>query len=100
MRLSNSKETSNWLAAGIEPVLNQSTVGSDISSATHGSSMISVAGKNRGPTKQCAKELERGRRANSSASAEARRFLGKRYIECLHPGVKGMAARTRPPAIT
>jgi hypothetical protein len=33
-------------------VLDHDTVGSDISSATHGSSVANVAGKNRAPTKQ------------------------------------------------
>jgi dolichol kinase len=53
-------------------VRDHDTVGSDISSATHGSSVASVAGKKRAPTKQWANASVQGSAANSSASATAR----------------------------
>ena len=58
MRFDISAETSHSVAGGTSPVFDQDTVGSDSSSATHGSSMASVAGKNRAPTKQWAKAAE------------------------------------------
>ena len=70
MRLSNSAEMSHWLPDGTVPVLNQSTVGSDISSATQGSSITSVAGKKRGPTKQWADACENGNNANRNDQRE------------------------------
>ena len=45
MRLENSPAISSSRAAGSSPVLNDETVGSDNSSATHGSSTFKVAGK-------------------------------------------------------
>jgi hypothetical protein len=54
MRLAKSTEMSHSVAAGTSPVFDQATVGIDISSATQGSSVASVAGRKRGPTKQCA----------------------------------------------
>jgi hypothetical protein len=51
-RLENSPEMSTSLAEGSSPFRIQETVGSDSSSATHGSSTASVAGKKRAPTKQ------------------------------------------------
>jgi hypothetical protein len=50
IRLEMSTDMSTSVPAGMSPVLNQATVGSDISSATQGSSVASVAGKNRAPT--------------------------------------------------
>ena len=50
MRFEISAETSHSVAGGTSPVFDQDTVGSDISSATHGSSTASVAGKKRAPT--------------------------------------------------
>src|SRR5262249_24235019 len=52
MRLEYSAAMSS--SAALSPFLNREIVGSDNSSATQGSSMLSVAGKNRLPTKQCA----------------------------------------------
>src|SRR5262249_52686807 len=49
MSLENSPEMSISRAEGSSPFLNADTVGSDSSSATHGSSTFSVAGKNRPP---------------------------------------------------
>jgi hypothetical protein len=52
MRFDSSAEMSHSVAGGTSPVCDQATVGNDNSSATHGSSIASVAGKNRAPTKQ------------------------------------------------
>ena len=73
IRLEYSTDTSVWRAGGSSPVLNQETVGRDSSSATHGSSMPSVAGKNRPPTKQCADApvCEMATTAAASAAAPA-----------------------------
>jgi len=73
MRFAISTPMSHCVAGGTSPVFDHDTVGSDISSATQGSSMISVAGKKRGPTKQWAKASESGSKINKSASANARR---------------------------
>jgi hypothetical protein len=54
IRFEISTDMSTSLAGGMSPVLNQATVGSDISSAMQGSSVASVAGKKRAPTKQWA----------------------------------------------
>ena len=54
IRFEISTSMSTSLAGGTSPVLIQATVGSDISSAMQGSSVASVAGKNRAPTKQWA----------------------------------------------
>src|SRR5450755_2522127 len=51
MRFDNSPDTSHWLAGGVSAVRDHETVGNDSSSATHGSSVASVAGKKRAPTK-------------------------------------------------
>src|SRR6516164_11571920 len=72
MRFDNSTEISRSVAAGTSPVFDHATVGNDISSATQGSSVASVAGKNRAPTKQCAKAWLTGNKINNSASASAR----------------------------
>src|ERR1039457_563519 len=88
MRLEISTDTSHSVAGGISPVFDQATVGSDISSATQGSSIASVAGKNLGPTKQWAKALEKGRKTNKSTSANARETLGRRDMKILHSGVR------------
>src|SRR5580693_4711304 len=75
MRLESSPDTSHSDAGGMSPVFDQETVGSDSSSATQGSSMASVAGKNRAPTKQWAKAADvgrqiKGRQMHNSASAK------------------------------
>src|SRR5580693_5173524 len=75
MRLEISAETSHSVAGGTSPVRDQETVGSDSSSATHGSSMASVAGKKRAPTKQWANASVKGSAANTSASGKARKHL-------------------------
>src|SRR6516164_862314 len=54
MRLEYSPEMSISLADGSSPLWNTKAVGSDSSSATHGSSVTCVAGKSRAPTKQWA----------------------------------------------
>ena len=64
-----SPEISHSVAGGISAVLDHDTVGNDISSATQGSSVINVAGKNRAPTKQCANALEVDASAIELASA-------------------------------
>src|SRR5215469_4992062 len=45
MRFDKSAEMSHSVAAGTSPVFDHATVGKDISSATQGSSVASVAGK-------------------------------------------------------
>src|ERR1700733_2317549 len=75
MRFDNSPDTSHSVAGGVSAVLDHDTVGNDSSSATHGSSVASVAGKNRAPTKQWANASVKGRVANTSASAKAREHL-------------------------
>src|SRR3984893_15209848 len=75
MRLEKSAPTSHSVAGGMSAVRDQEMVGSDISSATHGSSVLRVAGRKRAPTKQCADAWLKGRVANSSASAQARKHL-------------------------
>jgi hypothetical protein len=64
--------------------LNQSTVGSDISSATQGSSITSVAGKNLGPTKQWAEACEIGSNAGISTNANAHKRLERLDMKGLH----------------
>jgi len=49
--------------------LNLETVGSDSSSATQGSSTLSVAGRKRAPTKQCADALAGSRKATAASAA-------------------------------
>src|SRR5581483_5902956 len=71
MRLESSPEMSHWVAGGTSAVRDHWMVGSDISSATHGSSVASVAGKNRAPTKQWAKAVESGSEMRKRASAHA-----------------------------
>ena len=73
MRFENSVEMSTSLADGSSPFIIQETVGSDSSSATHGSSTVSVAGKKRAPTKQWAEACEIGTAA-ATASAAARKM--------------------------
>jgi hypothetical protein len=68
------REISRWVAGGISPVRDQDTVGSDISSATHGSSVAIVAGRNLAPTTQWARASESGRNTANSAGANARRM--------------------------
>src|SRR5579863_10681184 len=88
MRFDSSAETSHSVAGGTSPVFDHDTVGSDISSATQGSSTASVAGKNRAPTKQWAKAAEKGRQTNTSASANAREHLQQRGMATLRVSVR------------
>jgi hypothetical protein len=76
---------SSSFAGGMSPVLDQDTVGNDISSATQGSSVAKVAGKNRAPTKQWAKADDRCIDTNNSASAGTLRYCEKRVIDVLQP---------------
>src|SRR5262245_43761382 len=92
MRFDSSTEISHSVAGGTSPVFDQATVGSDISSATQGSSVASVAGRKRGPTKQCAKASVAESATNTSANANARKSLEERSISNLHWRLKWMAA--------
>src|ERR1700693_5758344 len=58
IRFEKSPEMSHSVAGGMSAVLDHDTVGIDISSATQGSSVASVAGRKRAPTKQCASASE------------------------------------------
>ena len=96
MRFDSSPETSHSVAGGTSAVRDQETVGSDSSSATHGSSMASVAGKKRAPTKQWANASVKGSAAKTSASAKARKHLGLpdmivllRRVQTLRPAQSG-----------
>src|SRR5579871_4582013 len=80
IRLEKSNETSNCEAGGTSAVLDQATVGSDISSATQGSSVASVAGRKRAPTKQWARALVVDSAAVRLASASA-------YSKCRDIGI-------------
>src|SRR5580700_10880218 len=93
MRFDSSAETSHSLAGGESPVWNQSTVGTDSSSATQGSSMASVAGKNRAPTKQWANEAVKVRGTNKSASAHARKLPEIGNMTILHGRVTNHRGR-------
>src|ERR1700730_1315729 len=88
MRLEKSAPTSHAVAGGMSAVRDQEMVGSDISSATHGSSVVSVAGRKRAPTKQWANASVKGSVANNSASAQARKHLELPDIIVLHWRVK------------
>src|SRR5271155_197803 len=92
MRFEISTERSHSVAGGISAVFDHWTVGSENSSATQGSSMASVAGKNRAPTKQWAKASEIGRHRNKSASAYAREHRKLPGIKILHWRVRSIAA--------
>ena len=70
MRFEISPEISSSLAGGTSPVFDQATVGSDISSATHGSSVASVAGKKRAPTKQWALASQTSSRTRTHDASE------------------------------
>src|SRR6516164_786292 len=94
MRLEISAEMSHSVAAGTSPVFDQATVGRDISSATHGSSVASVAGKKRGPTKQCAKASAAETATRRSANANAREQFEERSMVNLHWRLTGW----QPPA--
>src|ERR1700723_2139865 len=58
IRLEKSIPMSSCEAGGTSAVLDHATVGTDISSATQGSSVASVAGRKRAPTKQWARASE------------------------------------------
>src|SRR5712664_3485012 len=75
MRLEYSADMSTWLADGSSPVPKAVTVGSDSSSATQGSSVVSVAGRNRAPTKQCAKAS--GANADATMTDSAARLAAR-----------------------
>src|ERR1700757_3478643 len=89
-------------AGGISAVLDHDTVGNDISSATQGSSVASVAGKNRAPTKQCANALEVDASAIELASAKESsmyRDVGKKRLPTISwatPLWKGTGAAPNP----
>src|SRR5581483_9191107 len=80
IRLAKSNETSNCEAGGTSAVLDQATVGMDISSATQGSSVASVAGRKRAPTKQWA-------RASVVDSAAVRLASASVYSKCRDIGI-------------
>src|SRR5580704_12709790 len=84
MRLEKSAPTPHSVAGGISAVRDQEIVGSDISSATHGSSVTRVAGRKRAPTKQWANAWVKGSVANNSASAQARKHLELPDMIVLH----------------
>src|SRR6516225_3722391 len=84
IRFDSSAEMSHSVAAGTSPVFDQATVGKDISSATQGSSVASVAGKKRGPTKQCARASAAESATRMIASANAREQLEERSMNNLH----------------
>ena len=73
MRFEISPEISSSFAGGTSPVFDQATVGSDISSATQGSSVAKVAGKIGALTKQWAEAWETGSKANKNADASKQR---------------------------
>src|SRR5450631_3641196 len=75
MRLEYSAEMSTWLDDGSSPVPKAVTVGSDSSSATQGSSIVSVAGRNLAPTKQCAKAS--GANADATMTDSAARLAAR-----------------------
>src|SRR6516165_8734756 len=84
MRFDKSAEISHSVAGGTSPVFDHATVGKDISSATQGSSVASVAGKKRGPTKQCAKASAADRVTKTRAIANAREQPKTRSMTILH----------------
>src|SRR5580704_13912046 len=92
MRFDSSAETSHSVAGGISAVLDHWIVGSDSSSATHGSSTARVAGKKRAPTKQWANACEEGRATNNNASANAREHHGLPGMIFLHRSMSDIAA--------
>src|SRR5579862_8675485 len=96
MRFDSSPETSHSVAGGASAVLDHWIVGSDSSSATHGSSVASVAGKKRAPTKQWANACEQGSTRNGSASATAREHHGLPGMIILHRSVSDRRPRSRP----
>src|SRR5262249_2205325 len=69
MRLENSPEMSTCLEGGTSPVLKAVMVGSESSSATQGSSVASVAGRKRAPTKECAKAGDAATTARAASAA-------------------------------
>src|SRR6516162_6571718 len=100
MRFEMSAEMSHSVAAGTSPVFDQATVGTDISSATQGSSVASVAGKKRAPTKQCASAWAADNATTKHASANACEQLEKRSMTILHLEREQQNGRLRPPAFT
>ena len=98
MRFEKSADISHSVAGGTSPVLNHATVGKDISSATQGSSVASVAGKKRAPTKQCASAWAADNATTKHASANAREQLEKRSMTILHLAREQQNGRLRPSA--
>src|SRR6516162_10153455 len=84
MRFDKSAEISHSVAGGTSPVFDHTTVGKDISSATQGSSVASVAGKKRDPTKQCAKASAADSVTKTRAIANTREQLKTRSMTILH----------------
>src|ERR1700723_4597440 len=68
IRLEKSIPMSSCEAGGTSAVLAHATVGIDISSATQGSSVASVAGRKRAPTKQWAKASVANRAAKPASA--------------------------------
>ena len=92
MRFEISPEISSSFAGGTSLVFDQATVGSDISSATQGSSVVSVAGKKPAPTKQCAKALGENSKLKNNASASAHEHLTRQNMSFSIGGVNGRPA--------
>src|SRR3974377_1184530 len=99
MRVEMSPEMSHSAAAGTSPVFDHATVGKDISSATQGSSVASVAGKKRAPTKQCASAWPADNATPRHASANAREQLENRSMTILHLAHEQQNGRLRPAAL-
>ena len=97
MRFEISTDISSSFAGGMSPVFDQATVGSDISSATHGSSVASVAGKNRAPTKQWADALRDEQQSHQKAERECAAHLDSRNMTILHGAANWAAAAFSPP---
>src|SRR6516165_11499211 len=100
MRFEKSADISHSVAGGTSPVFDQATVGSDISSATQGSSVASVAGKKRSPTKQCASAWPADNATTRHASANAREQLENRSMTILRLAREQQNDRLRPSAFT
>src|ERR1700756_1447202 len=100
MRLAKSTEISHCVAGGISAVLDQPKVGTDSSSATQGSSVASVAGKNRAPAKQWAKASAADRARKMSATANAREQLEQRSMSSLPMARERTRSLMRPRTFT
>jgi hypothetical protein len=100
IRFDNSAEMSHSVAGGTSPVFDQATVGKDIWSATQGSSVASVAGKKRDPTKQCASAWAVDSATTRHASANAREQLETQSMTILHLARERQNGRLRPSVFT